>query len=607
MHSIFTAPKGVAVAVAIALQLPFTAYAEQAPIVVTATRTAQTADEVLASVTVVTRADIERSQAPSVLELLRGTQGVDIARTGGKGTDTSLFLRGTNSNHVLVLIDGVRAASTTNGAMAWAHLPLAQIERIEIVRGPKASLYGSDAIGGVIQIFTRRNEGANAHVTAGSFGTQTLQAGWGGGEVITFSVQAGIERSDGFSSQNENNSFFDAAAGDGDDDGYDNRNISLRANTTIGQQTELDANFLHSNGDVEFDTGEIDSINQTASIRLNHATTENWNQTLVLGHSRDELTTESSFSSQINSRRNSIDWQNDLILDDHILTLGLNYYEDDGENIDRVGFGTDFDESIDNSAAFAQLQSELHGHNIIVSARRDKHSDFGGHNTGQISWGKSILESTSLSASYGTAFKAPSLVELFHPGFGGFFAGNPNLDPERSRSTEIGVRFAPNKAAYQLSIHAFKTEVEDLIAYEGVNNQAINIQDTSMKGLELEVSYRHGPWTSTNTMTWQQARDDADDSQLLRRPDRKLSMTLDRTIGDKGASGVELFASSSRADFGNVTLPGYGLVNLYGNYALNKQWTLEGRIENLTDKEYELASGFNTAERSFMVGLRFQP
>lgn len=575
---------------------------EEEPIVVTATRVAQTVDESLASVTVITREDLERNQSRDLLDVLRLQAGVDISRTGGPGADTSVFLRGTNSNHVLVLVDGVRASSTTTGAFAWHYLPPSQIERIEIVRGPRAALYGSDAIGGVIQIFTRRAAGPTMRAEAGSFGTKALQAGWGGGEKTRFYVNADVRDIEGFSATNEKIAFgFDP-----DKDGFEQQSLTAGLSTALSDRVKLDLQAWHGDSETEFDQGVSDAVNQTLSARLAVEMSERWTQTFSLGNARDDIETEGDFPSEILTRRTTVDWQHDISLaPDSLLTAGLSYVQETGESKDLAADASVFDESLHNAAAFAILQQRIGDNDWQFSARRDEHSEFGGHTTGQIAWGRDLGKPWRLTASYGTAFRAPNFNELFHPGFGGFFAGNPELDPERSRTAEIGLRYRAS-ASTQYRVNAFDTQVKDLIEYTGPNLQAVNVGEATMRGVEFEYGTVRGPWQGLLNVTLQRARNEDTGEELLRRPEQKLSLNLGRKAGT-GRVGTELFLSSERIDFGDARLGGYGLVNLYAGYPVAKHLTLEGRIENLLDKEYELAHGYNTPDRSAYIAVRYAP
>ncbi len=578
---------------------------ETPPMTVTASRTVQLADQALASVTVLTREDLERASSNSLLDVLRLQAGIDMARTGGAGQQTSVFLRGTESNHLLVLIDGVRVAAPSTGGFAWSNLPVSQIERIEIVRGPRASMYGSEAIGGVIQIFTRAQQDVSVKLTGGSFGTRRIGAGAGGaGDGMHWGVHAEYSDIEGFSAQNADGFSFDP-----DDDGSETVSISAQFGADLSDALSLSASFLHSDTEAEFDQGVSDGRNQSLSLRLDHQASATWHQQVSFGSARDDLATASAFGSEIETRRHQLDWQHDIRLGNNFgLSAGLAYSREEGSNIDSFG-ATVYDQDTDNRAAFGILRTQAAGHDLELSARLDHHSEFGSHSSGQLAWGHDLSDRVRMHASYGSAYRAPNLNELFHPGFFGFFAGNPNLDPEQSRSAELGLR-AKLGTHQTLGLQLWHTEIEDMIAFQGANAQAINIREVEIPGVELSYGLQLERVRLNANATWQQPQDQSDDSLLLRRAERKAALQLGYDL-DRGADvGAELSASGPRRDFdalGNIiALPGYAVVNLYGNVPLARGFSLQARIDNLMDREYELVSGFNTSERAFYLSLNYR-
>lgn len=569
------------------------------PIVVTATRTAETADETLASVTVITRADIERRQPQDIVDLLRTQAGIDLMRSGGPGGDIALFMRGTNSNHTLVLVDGVRVASLNTGAFDWRSLPIAQIDRIEIVRGPRASLYGSDAIGGVIQIFTRRPRGLDLALGAGTYGTRRADVAAGSeGPVRVFATGSDFATT-GFSAQNARGSSFDP-----DNDGERQHAISAGLEADLHDDTHLSVIGRRSRGNAEFDIGQSDMNNESLNARVAHAMTEAWAQTLSLGLFSDTLVTRSAFPSDIRTKRRTVDWQNDIILGaDSMVTAGLAYAEESGTNVDQSTDTTLFDRAQHSQAVFALWQRRFRRGNAQLAGRYDDYSSFGGHGTWSAAYGWMPWTRAHAWISYGTAFRAPSLNDLYHPGFfGGFFAGNPNLQPERSRTAELGLRQAMRSS--QINVALFATRIDNLIAFEGPMSQAINVAKAAVRGAEVEHSYRNERWYFSTAITFQRARNETTDSPLLRRPDRKLSFFAERHW-QRTAIGAELVASSDRRDI-NGNVAGYGIVNLAAHCRLGDSLLLEARLENIFDKEYQLIDGFNTPGRSAFVTLRYR-
>lgn len=571
------------------------------PVVVTAARLPTTVDEALAPVTVISRAEIEAMSSQSIADLLRLQAGVDVAVSGGLGGNTSVFLRGTNSDQVLVLIDGVRASSAASGLFAWRQLSPAQIERIEIVRGPRATLYGSDAIGGVIQIFTRRPQGPTASVHAGSYDTQRAAVGVGFGDAVRLELNASYTHTDGFSATNPSSFSHDP-----DNDGYINRSLNGLFTAPLWDGANLRLSGWYANGDVEFDQGTQDTVNGILGARLSDRPASFWDYNLTLGYSQDDIKISSAFPSKIDTQRTTLDWQNNLHLSEtQIFMLGVNWRRAAGKNVDTAASEVIFDESIDNVGVYANWRATFGRSDLQLGTRYDHHSAFGGHVTGQVAWGFRIGSGYRMLASFGTAYRAPSLNELFHPGFGGFFAGNPALEPERSRSAELGLRYHQPGGQRRAEANLFYTKIYDLIAFQGENNQAINVDKASIPGLELVYADGIGRWSLQSSLTLQRPRNLTDDTRLLRRPKIKFSLILARTLGTGSIIRAELLSVGERADIGNETLGGYTLFNFTGQFQLTQAWSVEGRIENITGKDYESAFGFNTPGRTFLVGIRY--
>lgn len=578
-------------------------------IIVTATRSAQTADEALASVSVINRKDIENSQAITITELLRLEAGIDIARTGGPGQQTSLFLRGGNSDHALVLIDGIRVSSGTTGSFPWEKISLEQIERIEIVRGPRSVLYGSEAIGGVIQIFTRRSDRASARLELGSFGTRGASAATSFGNKLKVHLSADYRAADGFSATNPNSGGFY----DPDNDGYTTRSFILGTRSRLSDKSNVDFSLWTTRSSDEFDSGTHESTNQAAKVRLTTTQSKNWSHTLILGNIVDDLTTVSTLPSRIITRRDTAEWQHDLSLGKATtVTAGLSYVNENASNDSAP-----FNNQVANTGVFANWRHTAGANDLELGLRRDIHSAFGQHDTGQIAWGRKFSHQWRLFTSYGTAFKAPDQNELYYPGFDGTsfgcsvtcFAGNPALKPETSTSAEIGLRFKKGKNV-SAKASLYSTEVTNLIANQGADFQAINISRTRLQGIETEYSHRFGKWDTRTNLTLQSARDVSANSDLLRRPAAKLSLKLNKRLKRNGNFGVEILAVSNHADFDNISfstinVPGYAIVNLSMRRLLRKNWVFEGRLENLLDKKYEIVSGYNTVPRSILVALRY--
>ena len=583
-----------------------------APIIVTATRTAQTADETLAAVTVITRQDIERQQATSVVDLLRGMPGLGLSNNGGLGKATSVFLRGTESDHVLVLIDGVKVGSATLGTTAFQDIPIDQIERIEIVRGPRSSLYGSEAIGGVIQIFTRKGGGPlkpYLSLGGGSYKTYNASAGVsGGGERGWFNVSTSGISTEGFNACNGKPSPGGAGCFtyEPDKDGYRNVSGSVRAGYRFDGGIEADAQVLRAEGKNKYDgttTNESQSVQQVAGGRLRFSPATPWHVALAAGRSRDESDNfkDGVFKSRFDTTRDTASLQNDVTLGAaHLLTLGLDYQND------RVDSTTAYAvTSRRDTGVFTQYQGTFGPQNVQLAVRGDDNEQFGRRTTGGLAWGYDLNGDLRLTASYGTAFKAPTFNELYFPGF-----GNPNLRPEESQSYELGLR---GKGAWgRWSLNAYQTEVNDLIAFDAATSAPANIDSARIRGLEATAAARVAEWEVRANLTLLDPENRATGANygkvLPRRAQEALNLDLDRAFGSYRLGAALQAVGRRYDDLANTReLSGYAILNLRGEYALAKAWRVQARIENLFDKDYQTAAFYNQPGRGFFVTLRYRP
>ena len=573
------------------------------PVVVTADRAPVPASETLAAVTVLTREDIERSQAPDLLSLLGRQAGIDVARTGGPGQASTLFLRGGNSGHALVLVDGVRVNPATQGAPDFAHLPLAQIERIEIVRGPRAALWGSDAIGGVIQVFTRDPSRAFVSAQGGSYGRfgASAAAGYARGESHV-GLTLSHDQLDGFSATNSNYPFGSFP----DQDGYRNSSASLRAGTVAGSQ-RLALSALATDADVEFDEGDTDARTRVYALQVAGPLAAGWTHALVLGRSTEDLDTP-VYLSRFGSARNTLDWTLSKALDEHnAIDAGLNLARESGYSDEFFAGG--FEEDRLNAALFLSWRGNFERHSWAASVRHDDNSQFGGATTGSLAWGWQAAPHWRLRASLGSAFRAPDFNELYYPGFEiapdtSLFAGNPLLDPERSESAEAGLDWSPS-ARTRVGLSLFRTRVEDLIVFAGPLSNAINVDRADIGGAELEFASGFGALSLHGNLNWLDARDAGTGEPLLRRAPRKGALSAEWSFDNGASAGIDLSGVAARPDVGGVRLGGYGRVDVRASAPLAPGWRFEVRVENLADHDYELVHGYNTPGRSGLLSLRW--
>jgi vitamin B12 transporter len=602
---------GIALALAVAAASPFasatTAARDAEPdaaetldtVVVTATRSPTPIAAGLASATVLDRASIEQAQAPDLIDLLARQAGVDISRTGGPGSVSTLFLRGGNSNHVLVLVDGVRVNSVQQGLYDFGNLPLDRIERIEIVRGPRAALWGSDAIGGVIQIFTRDPGQRGAQARFGSFKRVEGAAQWGvSGERGSLGIGGGVQDVEGYNVSTPSSFGFDP-----DRDGFRNRHFSLGARTALGSQA-LGLNLLSTVADVEFDRGLTQSHSTSGGATLGGPLAARWTHSLALGEAREDLLTVSSFGSRFESRRRSVDWLHDLALgESQALLFGLNHTDEDAVSRNAAS-AVVYDRSRRNTGVFAAWRGDIGAQQWDLAARSDDSSQFGRTQTAQAAWGLRFGDGWRARASWGQGFRAPNTNELYSSGFGGFFAGNPDLAPERSRSAELGLGWQDGDGGVELS--AYRSSVTDLVAFAGPTFGAININEARLEGVELEGRWTLGMVGVRGNLGWQRAENARTGAALLRRAPRKASLSLDVPANAWLRFGLDTTAASRRQDF-DGPLAGYARVDLRMEAALGTQWSLRARVENLLDRDYTLASGFATPERSLLVEIAWHP
>ncbi len=606
---------------------------ELEPLIVTATRTAQTADEALASVTVITREEIDRRRATSVPEVLRGVPGLGVTNSGGLGKATSVFLRGTDSDHVLVLIDGLRTGSASVGTTAFEDLPIDQIERIEIVRGPRSSLYGSEAMGGVIQIFTRKGGGGlRPYFSAGggSHATYKLSGGVsGGGEHGSFDMSGSRIDTRGF---NACSSTAEQPGGcfttEPDDDGYTNNAGSARFGYRFENGLDLDAHLLHAEGENEFDETDdfdpvtfapleffqnrTDFLQQTVGGKLRFSPLERWQMTLSGGRSLDELDSENNPSSidTFDTERQSATLQNDITLaTDHLLTLGFDYYRDSIES--NLAFA---ETARDNKAGFAQYQGALGGLDWVLGVRHDDNQRFGGNATGNVTLSYSFGPPLRVTAGWGRGFKAPTFNELFFPGF-----GDPNLDPERSESVEIGAK--GTIAGIEWSLNGYYTDLDDLIGFVSVPQsaefpfgiRAANVDEARILGLEAIASTEIFGWdiAANLSLIEPEVRGEGPNrgNVLPRRAEQMFRLDLDRRLFERFEIGLTVYGEGRRFDdLANTRrLAGFVLVDLRAGVEVYEGLFLEGKLGNLLDKEYETAEFFNQDDTNLFITLRYQP
>ncbi|MDD5471170.1 MAG: TonB-dependent receptor [Sideroxydans sp.] len=577
-------------------------------VVVTAARSEQGITQTLLHTSVISQHDIQASGAADVPTLLRSLSGVEVTQSGGVGSQSSLFLRGTNSTHTLVLLDGVRVGSATSGASAFGQLMPDQIERIEVVRGNVSSLYGSEAIGGVVQIFTKRGQGTpKAQVSAGygTHATRRASASFGG-EMNDAHFHVGVSKfaTDGVSALNTTLN----PSANPDADGYDNTSVSAQAGYAFNRAHRIDASLFQSQGNVKFDNAygvvtdihDSDSTLSKWSLRLHDQLLPAWQSSLMLAQGTDDLASNTNGvrSSQFKTVNDQLSWQNTLDTGAQgVLLLGAERLKQ------RVSGTTAFTMNARSSNSyFAGYMGDYGVHQVQVNMRQDRYSDFGTANTGLLGYGLRVTDSWRLTANASTAFKAPTFNDMYYPlSFG--YQGNPNLKPERARNVEFGAHYL--QGGMHLDGVLFRNRILDLIAINSSYTTMENIDEAVIEGMELVYGVRQGGVAVENALTLQSPRNAKTGAQLSRRAQVLNTLTVARTF-EAGSIGFEWRASSARTD-GFNTLASYDVISLSAQWQVAQHVNMNARMDNLFNQDYMLAYGYNTPGRVLYVGLNYRP
>ena len=602
----------------LAVLLSISAYAEDTlsvltdEVVVTARRVPEKLENTLQHTTVITAKDIAESQALDVPTLLRQEAGIEVAQQGGLGKQSSTFTRGTNSNQTLVLLDGVRIGSATTGATALDQLMLDQIERIEIVRGNVSSIYGSEAIGGVIQIFTKQGKGKPAVTASAGVGPDNLQrySTNFGGSVGDSSFNFGISHleTQGFSAIRSQfiPAPFVTAPADVDRDGYRNNTFTAKASHRLTSNHELGVSAFHSEGKVDFDGVFQNASKQdlsSVSVFSDNRFAENWQSKFTLALGIDNLRSflDGVDAGHFRTDNTQLIWQNEVRLaETQQLTAGYERLEQ------KVTSDTQFTRTNRQvNSGFAGYRGNFGAHSLQANVRVDDYSDFGTQPTGLLGYGYALTPQWRLNASAGTAFRAPTFNDLYAP-----FFGNPNVRPEQARSGELGLQF--HQGPHLARVSYFITHVTDLITFQPMPPfTSTNIGKAEIQGVELSYSGRIFETDIKASVTLQDARDKTTNMRLLRRASQFGNLSVQKTLGPLRIGGDIRF-SGKRNDIDIVNFTptrtgGYAVVNLTARFNLTRSVSLAARVENLFDKDYELVQGFNIQRRALFFTLAYQP
>ena len=609
----------LAVAVLAAHAAPASSQTVLGPIVVTGSREPQPLGRVTADVVVIDAERIRNSTADSVEDLLRREAGVQLSRTGGPGQSASVFIRGGSSANTVVLIDGVRIGSATLGQVEFESLGLSQIERVEVLRGPGSSLYGADAVGGVVQIFTRKGDGeprVTAHAAVGGYHSYDVQAGVSGAQSgFDYAASLGRESSRGVSALKPGDQFGNFNP---DDDGFKRDTAQAKLGFTPATGHRIGLNVVGSRLNAKYDASEFapptfaqdntpDFRNKldTDVISLDYrgVISPAWTTTALLSHNNDDLKSGGSSFSRFRTQRDQITWQNALKLGgEQQLVLAL-------ERLDEKAHSDSFVEDVkrDNTAVVLGYTGSFGAHVIQADLRQDRNSVYGGNTTGRLGWSMEVANNLRVRALAGTTFRAPSFNELFYPGF-----GVPDIKPERGRSMELGINWRAGDSEAAATV--YRNRLRDLIFYDSDRTQcpadpaydfgcARNIGRAQLQGATFSGSQRWGAWRVGGTVDFLDAKDTDTGKRLTRRAAHQESLSADYEIGAWNFGGA-LLAVGARPD-GTVTLRSYATLDLRARWRFTPQWQLEAKLLNATNREIEPARDYQSLGRQAWIGVRY--
>ena len=592
-------------------------------ILITGNRQVEARSDSTSANSVFTRDDIDRLQPTSLTDLLGRVPGVQVARSGGRGGLPGIYIRGTKSAQSLVLVDGERLGNSTSGDSNLQHLNIEQIERVEVLRGSRSVIYGSDAIGGVIQIFTRRGADQapqlRLHSAVGSYGSSQNSLGISGGDGQTrYNLSGSLEQTAGINRTHE------SFPSDSDHDAYRNKSLSLNLSHYLNQELEIGLTAMKNVGKTELDNsfGRWDPQTQTVSGQqlysdfdissvgsfIDAQLNERWNSRLELGHSENREKTRDKLSAEIysfNTYRDSLNWQNNLTLDDqNSLILGADAYQD------RVRSSTVFEEdSRWNRAAF--VQHRFHGEyfSTELGLRHDQNQQFGSHNTWSASLTVPLNADNDVMLTYSEGFRAPTFNDLYYPQF-----GNPDLKPEYSKSYELQWRSQLSETS-RLETSLYRTDIRDAIVADADFIQQ-NIGAARITGFESALQQEWFGWQSSLGIAIIDPRDRDTGHTLSRRARRTLSLDLDRQFDKVGVGASWQAVSSSFNDEDNKQpVGGYGLLGLRGNWQASSEVRLDLKVDNLLDKSFTRALysydgnyyGYREERRSLQLAITWTP
>ena len=607
------------------------------PIIVTATRTPTKASDVLADNVYIGSEEIEQAGQTTLAELLQRQKGVTISSYGGGGSNASVFLRGTTNNQTLVLIDGVRVDDSFNGGANWAAIPLSIIDHIEIVFGPQSSLYGADAIGGVIQIFTKRGDGppkVSASLGYGTYGTSISEASVNGStegdQKIRYALAASQTLSMGFNTIAPNNKDGLVA---GNRTGYVQDSVTGKLSQEWQKDQEVGLQFLQSrlnnqlpslNGQ-DFITQQVQNqISQlgTYSIYSKNKITDVWRSLLQASAQTSNALTHSpstdfnsAYDSTLNQRQNIYTWQNDISVGKDLLqvlaerrTQTVSSNQLDYNSIEYPYPLLGFNQSRNTNSGALAYQTKQDSSIANFSIRNDSITGYGPQNTGSAAYGYFFTKEWRANINYGTGFRAPTFNDLYYPGY-----GNPNIQPEKSKNTEAGLHY--ERSDLEAHVVAFSNSISNLIQVNnspscpvgtGIFGCASNVSSANITGSSISGMSQLASLNLKGSFTQQNPVNQGSDTVLIKQAKQYGNIAAEY-MHMKLTGGVGATFSGRRNDYlgASTGMGGYTIYNLYANYEVEKNLSLYARWNNVFNKDYQLSYGYNTPGSNFFAGIRY--
>lgn len=580
------------------------------------TRAPAALGSVVSDVVVIDRDRIRASSADSIEDLLRREGGMQASRNGGPGQTAGLMIRGSSSSSTLVLIDGVRIGSATLGQTDLATISLGQVERIEIMRGPGSSLYGADAIGGVVNIVTRRGDGApylRGNIAGGNHASGEGYAALSGSNAgFDYALSVSGETTKGVSAVRPGDLW---GIYNPDDDGFSRYGLSLAGGYSWQQGQRIGISYSGSRLRSKFDSAEFLPPNflpdaspdfrnrldtQLTTLQYQGTLSTEWTNLLRASYQTDQLESGANVISTYNTTRRQFTaqttWQASA---QHQLVGAIDY-------LDESIYSSDYQApSRDNTGLVLGYTGRFGAQKLQADLRWDHNSAYDNQTTGKLGWGMDIADGWSVRAVAGTAFRAPTFNDLYYPGY-----GVATLQAERSRSIEAGVNY--KAAMTSLAATAYYNKVSDLIGYQADPNLcppgfpfgcAGNTARALLQGITMQGLQQWGNFQFTLALDWLNAKDRDTDEQLPRRAANQQTFAVDWTEGPWQLGGTVLRVSQ-RPDAG-LLLPAYALLNLNARWRFERFWQIEARLQNATGRDYQPARDYQDVGRQFWIGLRY--